>query len=59
VGERVATGDGLALVGLWAAALIIFFSHDVKVIIERLPYFNWIYKIMYVQKTFYTKRTDL
>jgi len=39
VGERVATGDGLALAGLWAAAVFIFFSHGVKVIIELYTLF--------------------
>ena len=54
MGERVATGDGLAPAGLWAAAVFIFFSHGVKVIIELyMPYFNWIYKIICAQKNLF------
>ena len=33
-----------------AAAVFNFIRHDVKVIIELLADFNWIYKIIYVQK---------
>jgi len=39
VGDGVATGNGLTFVGLWAAAVFIFFSHDVKVIIELCTLF--------------------
>ena len=35
----VATGDGLTPAGLWAAAVFIFFSHCVKVIIELYTLF--------------------
>ena len=60
MGERVATGGGFAFADLWADAVFIFFSYDIKIIIDLYtPFLTRFIKLYVRKKPFFTKRTDL